>query len=328
MRERVFVICVGFLLDLMFGDPRCLYHPVRGIGALTSRTEKYLWRLFRCSDVREAERGKKRAAGLICVLFVLLLSIGIPLLLLKGASAIHPYLRTALSCFWCGQLLAVKSLKTESMKVYRALELSNLSQARLAVSMIVGRDTEQLDEAGIERAAVETVAENTSDGVVAPLCFWLLFGVPGGFFYKAVNTMDSMMGYKNDRYCYFGTAAAKLDDVCNFIPARLAAVLMIAASFLLGYDTKNALRIYRRDRKNHASPNSAQTEAVCAGALSIQLAGDACYFGQVMHKPTIGDNIRQIEPEDIVRANRLLYATSFLAVFAGVLLLNVAGLMK
>lgn len=278
MLERMIIIGTGFLLDLLFGDPYWLYHPVRGIGQVITWTEKILRKLLNYRSEREADRGKKRAAGVILVLVVLVLSVGIPAVLLVVAGRIHPCLKTGLSCFWCYQLLAMKSLKTESMKVFLALKSGDIEQARTAVSMIVGRDTKNLDEQGITKAAVETVAENTSDGVIAPLCYMLLFGVLGGFFYKAVNTMDSMVGYKNDKYRYFGTAAAKLDDICNFIPARLAAVCMIAAAFLLGYNGRNAARIYRRDRYQHASPNSAQTEAVCAGALSVQLAGDAYYF--------------------------------------------------
>lgn len=318
MTERIIIIAAGFLLDLLFGDPYWLYHPVRGIGQVITWTEKLLQKLFKYRSGRESDRGKKRGAGAILVLVVLVVSVGVPAAVLIAAGWIHPWLKTGLSCFWCYQLLAMKSLRTESMKVFWALKSGNMEQARTAVSMIVGRDTKNLDEAGITKAAVETVAENTSDGVIAPLCYMLLFGVLGGFFYKAVNTMDSMIGYKNDKYCYFGTAAAKLDDICNFIPARIAAVFMIAAAFLLGYDGKNAVRIYRRDRYQHASPNSAQTEAVCAGALSVQLAGDAYYFGKLYHKPTIGDAIRRIEAEDIKRANRLLYGTSVITVCVGI----------
>ena len=298
MLERIIMISVGFFLDLLFGDPYWLYHPVRGIGQIIIWTEKGLQKLLKYRSDRMMDIGKKRLAGALLALVV---------------------------CFWCYQLLAMKSLKTESMKVFAALKTGDIGQARTAVSMIVGRDTSNLDEAGVTRAAVETVAENTSDGVIAPLCYMLLFGVLGGFFYKAVNTMDSMVGYKNDKYCYLGTAAAKLDDICNFLPSRIAAVCMIGAAFLFGFDGKNALSVYRRDRYMHASPNSAQTEAVCAGALSIKLAGDAYYFGKLCHKPTIGDGMREIEAEDIKRANRLLYGTSVIVLGVGVAVL--AGIM-
>ncbi|MBQ8078735.1 MAG: cobalamin biosynthesis protein CobD, partial [Oscillospiraceae bacterium] len=179
-----------------------------------------------------------------------------------------------------------------------------------AVSMIVGRDTAVLDEAGILRAAVETVAENTSDGVTAPLFYMAFGGAVGGLFYKAANTMDSMIGYRNETYAEIGRFTARLDDVLNYLPSRLTALLMIAACPCLGFDARQAWRIWRRDRRCHASPNSAQTESACAGALHLRLAGDAQYFGQVHHKPYIGDDDRPIEPEDIRRANRLMYAAS------------------
>ena len=212
------------------------------------------------------------------------------------------------------QILAVKCLKVESMKVYHCLKEQGLEEAREAVSMIVGRDTAQLDAEGVTKAAVETVAENTSDGIIAPMLYTAIGGPVLGFFYKAVNTMDSMIGYKNEKYLYFGRFAARLDDICNYVPARISGVLMIAAAFMTGFDGKSAARIYRRDRKKHASPNSAQTESVCAGALHIQLAGDASYFGKIYHKPTIGDEIRHTEAEDIRNANRLMYGTSMIGV--------------
>ena len=182
---------------------------------------------------------------------------------------------------------------------------------------IVGRDTQELTAEGVIKAAVETVAENFSDGVAAPLCYMLVGGAPLALAYKAVNTMDSMVGYKNDRYLYFGRAAAKLDDAANLIPSRLAALCWIGGAFLTGQDGRNAWKIWRRDRHNHASPNSAQTEAACAGALGVQLAGPASYFGKVVEKPTIGDPGRNVEPEDITRANRMLYAAGGLAFAVG-----------
>ena len=196
------------------------------------------------------------------------------------------------------------------MKVYRAIQKNDTEKARKAVSMIVGRDTDVLDESGIIRAAVETVAENTSDGVTAPIIYMALFGAVGGVFYKAANTMDSMIGYKNERFEKIGKFAAKLDDVLNYIPSRLTALTMILSSFVLGFDGRNAWIIWRRDRRKHASPNSAQTESVCAGALNIRLAGDAYYFGELHKKEFIGDDIRPVENDDISRANRLMYLTS------------------
>ena len=241
--------------------------------------------------------------------------------LLLAADLVHPYLRFALEVIMCYWVLATKSLKTETMKVYDALKEGDLKKARFAVSMVVGRDTEVLDDIGVTKAAVETVAENASDGVIAPLLFLMIGGAPLGFFYKAVNTMDSMVGYKNDKYLYFGRAAAKFDDVLNYIPARLSGMLMCGAAAFCGMDSKNAWRIYWRDRYNHSSPNSAHTEATAAGAMHIQLAGNAYYFGKLYEKPTLGDPDRPVEYEDIPRVNRLLYATAILS-------LVVFGLVK
>ena len=199
------------------------------------------------------------------------------------------------------------------MKVYAALQSGDLEKSRYAVSMIVGRDTARLDDAGVTRAAVETVAENTSDGIVAPLIYLAIGGAPLGFFYKAVNTMDSMLGYVEPPYKNIGLIPAKADDVANFLPARISALFMLAAGWLLGMDGKNGWKIFRRDRFNHASPNSAQTESVCAGLLGLQLAGDAWYHGVLHKKKFIGDPLREIEHEDIPRACRLLYGTALLA---------------
>lgn len=321
MLERIFVLCAGFLLDLWLGDPHWLWHPVQGIGKCIEWSEKVLRRIFYIQEEKGKDRKKKLFAGGILVLVVLVISVGIPYLLLLEAGKISPWLKLGLECLMCYQLLAMKSLKTESMKVYDALQKQDIEQARQAVSMIVGRDTKTLDQEGITKAAVETVAENTSDGVIAPLLFMMVFGVAGGFFYKAVNTMDSMIGYKNERYIYFGRMAAKLDDFVNFFPARISAGCMILAAFVLKMDGKNAVLIYQRDRYCHASPNSAQTEAVCAGALSVQLAGNAYYFGELYQKPTIGDANRRIETEDIRRANWLMYGTAILTLMIGVILL-------
>lgn len=299
-------LLLGFLLDLCFGDPHWLPHPVRLIGWLIQKLEKLLRACF-----PKTERGE-RAAGVLLAVFVPLFSTLLTTALLLLCRKMNIWLYFALETLLCYQMLAAKSLRTESMKVYHRLQECDLEGARKAVSMIVGRDTQMLSETGVTKAAVETVAENTSDGEIAPLFFLALGGAPLGVFYKAVNTMDSMVGYKNERYLHFGRAAAKLDDVLNFVPSRLSAWLMILIARPLGLDAKNALRIYQRDRFCHASPNSAQTEAVCAGALGIQLAGDASYFGKLVAKPTIGDEMRPVVPEDIRRANRLLYGASIL----------------
>ncbi len=297
---------LGFLLDLCFGDPVWLYHPVRLMGVLITKTEQGIRKCLPKGPAWE------RTGGGILVLVVLSVTAIVSVLLLKCAYSLHPAAGAALNTFWCYQVLAVKSLKTESQKVYIALKNEGLPAARRAVAMIVGRDTEVLDENGVIKAAVETVAENTSDGVIAPLFYMAAGGAPLGLLYKAVNTMDSMIGYKNERYRYFGTVAAKLDDAANFIPARLCAWLMLAAACFLGMDWKNGFQIYRRDRRNHKSPNAAQTEAVMAGVLNVQLAGNAWYFGTLYEKPTIGNDLRPVEAEDIRRAHKLLYGTAVL----------------
>ena len=306
MKWSLFALCIGFCIDLLIGDPHGLPHPVAAIGHLISLLERLFRRLFPKTP------GGERAAGACIWILTALIAAALPALLLWGCARVSVWLRLAVESVMCGQILAAKSLRDESMKVYAALKHGSLDEARQAVSMIVGRDVARLDARGVMRAAVETVAENTSDGVIAPMLFLAIGGAPLGFFYKGINTMDSMVGYKNDRYLYFGRAAAKLDDAANFLPSRIAALLMIAASWLCDLDAANAWRIYKRDRRNHASPNSAQTEAVCAGALRVQLAGDASYFGKLVHKPTIGDPLRLVEPQDIPRAAGLLYWTAAL----------------
>ena len=307
MNQIGIALVLGYLLDLMIGDPHNIWHPVCGIGKLIQATEKHLRKLLKEGKVRE------RIAGMLLVIIVCSISTVIPWTILFIAGKISVYLKLVVMAIMCCQLLATKSLKDESMKVHEKLEQKNLEGAREAVSMIVGRDTKQLTKEGVTKAAVETIAENTSDGIIAPLCYMAIGGPVLGFFYKAVNTMDSMVGYKNEKYVYFGWAAAKLDDVVNFIPARLSAFLMIIGAFFLRLNGKNAWNMYVRDRFNHASPNSAQTESVMAGALEVQLAGDAYYFGKLYKKKTIGDAKRPIQVSDIIKANQLLYVTSFLA---------------
>lgn len=299
----------GFVLDLVFGDPHALPHPIRLIGTLIAGLEKKLLKLQMRDEKKEFYK------GILLVVLVLFSTGGVAALVLVVAYWLHPVAGIVIESVMTYQILATKCLKDESMKVYQSLNEQGLEAGRVAVSMIVGRDTNVLDETGVVKAAVETVAENTSDGVIAPMLYTALGGPVLGFVYKAVNTMDSMVGYKNDKYLYFGRAAAKLDDVVNFIPARISAYLMIAAAYIGGkaFDGKRAYHIYKRDRRNHASPNSAQTESVCAGALGIQLAGDASYFGKVVKKPYIGDAHRAVEREDIVRVNRLMYVTTVIS---------------
>ncbi|MBO4325976.1 MAG: cobalamin biosynthesis protein CobD [Clostridia bacterium] len=305
-------LAIGFIIDFFVGDPHKLPHPVVGIGKWIS----FFDRKLRRGNSNPNDVGR----GILTVILVVLISTTVPALVLTAAWLLHQAVYVVIESIMCWQMIAARQLMRESTKVQRALEQNDTEGARTAVSYIVGRDTNVLDENGICRAAVETVAENTSDGVVAPLFWMILFGAVGGFFYKSVNTMDSMLGYKNDKYLYFGRAAAKTDDFVNWLPARISAILMISACPLCRLNRKNAWRIFRRDRYKHASPNSAQTESVCAGALEVRLAGDAIYGGVLHKKEFIGDPIREIEPRDIRRANNLMYVASLFMLLIGLLL--------
>ncbi len=311
------------MLDLILGDPENWNHPVRRIGNLIQKlTDFFLKRGGEISDPAARARAKRKY-GRLLVAAVLLISGGGTALLLVGAYTLHPWAGCALETWLTYRLLAARNLRDASMRVYHALQTGSLADARHAVSMIVGRDTTVLDETGVTKAAVETVAENTSDGVIAPMLYMAFGGPVPGMMYKAVNTMDSMVGYRNDKYMDFGRAAARLDDAVNFIPARISGLLMVAAAFLLElleclrgsekiYSGRRAFRIFLRDRRKHASPNAAHTEAACAGALGIQLAGNARYFGRVVEKPTLGEDLRPVRPEDIPRANRLMLGAAVL----------------
>lgn len=313
MCYHIFAFIAGFVLDLLIGDPHFIPHPVRLIGSLISFCDKRL----NCDAGYNISEKKlnliKYKRGMLLAFTVIFATFAMSVIIIVAAYSINLYARVIAEAVMTWQILATKCLRVESMRVYDALRTDGVDAGRRAVSMIVGRDTSVLDAAGVTRAAVETIAENTSDGVIAPMLYTAIGGPVLGFVYKAVNTMDSMLGYKNDKYMYFGRFAARLDDVVNFIPARISAYLMIAAAFIGGrqFDGKNAYRIFKRDRFNHASPNSAQTESVCAGALRVQLAGDAVYFGKLVKKKYIGDGLREIEYEDIKRANRLMYITAF-----------------
>ena len=316
-------LIAGCILDWLMGDPYWLFHPVRFMGNMISELEARLRRLF----PEHLLLAGGVLAGFMCLFWTLIPVLGFlgiyRGLLSFGIQRHWIYICLfVLESFFCGQLLAARSLQTESMKVCSALKEGDIEKARKAVSMIVGRDTAVLDRDGIARAAVETVAENTSDGVIAPFFFMAVFGPAGGFFYKAVNTMDSMVGYKNETYLLFGRAAAKMDDAVNWLPARLSGMLLTAAAWLLpGMDGKNAWRIFKRDRFNHASPNSAQGEAACAGALHLRLAGDAWYFGTLYKKPYIGDDDRPIRPDDIKGVCSLMFGAQGLLMAGLVILL-------
>ena len=308
LMTAIMPIIIGFVIDSFIGDPYNLPHPIRLIGRLISKLEKFIRRRFR----------NLHAGGVFLALTVIFISAVVPFFILYFYYRLNIIFGILIEGIFCYYLIAPKCLRNESMKVYSAIKIKDTEKARKAVSMIVGRDTQCLDESGIIKAAVETVAENTSDGITAPIMYMSLGGAVFGFIYKAVNTMDSMIGYKNDKYINLGRFAAKLDDAFNFIPSRLTAAVMILSAYILGMNGKNAFRIWKRDRRKHASPNSAQTEAVCAGALEIRLAGDAYYFGKLHKKEYIGDDIRPIENEDIRRANRLMYCTSIIVLIVSV----------
>lgn len=306
----------GFALDLLIGDPHWMPHPVRWIGSLIARLDRSLLGEIPedLSDPDSRDRKSEQRKGLIIVIIVVAVTALVTLAAIIFAYKVNIFFGIAAEAVLTCYVLAATSLRRESMAVYRELEKGDLEGSRRAVSMIVGRDTTVLDEEGVTKAAVETVAENLSDGVIAPMLYTAIGGPVLGLTYKAVNTMDSMIGYKSDRYMWLGRAAAKLDDAVNYVPARISALLLIAAAALGGrdYDAGRAYRIWKRDRYNHKSPNAAQTESACAGALGLKLAGDAQYFGRIVKKPTIGDAVRPIEPEDIKRANRLMMISSVL----------------
>ena len=306
-----YAVLGGFVLDCLFGDPAWLPHPVVYMGKAISKLEKFLR-----PRLLKTPQGELLGGAIVafCLPVGTFLLTG---LVCWGAARLHPLLGLAVQMFWCGQALAARGLVQESTNVYKELKKPDLPGARKAVSRIVGRDTAELTAEGVTKAAVETVAENASDGVIAPLLYMLIGGAPLALTYKAINTMDSMLGYKNEKYLYFGRVPAKLDDVANYIPSRLAGLLWVAAAALTGNSARGAWKIWRRDRRRHASPNSAQTESACAGALGVQLAGPAYYFGQYYPKLTIGDALRPIEPEDILRANRMMVAESILALAIG-----------
>ena len=307
----VWAVLGGFVLDALFGDPAWLPHPVVYMGKAISKLEKFLR-----PRLPKTPQGELLGGAIVafCLPVGTFLLTG---LVCWGAARLHPLLGLAVQMFWCGQALAARGLVQESTNVYKELKKPDLPGARKAVSRIVGRDTAELTAEGVTKAAVETVAENASDGVIAPLLYMLIGGAPLALTYKAINTMDSMLGYKNEKYLYFGRVPAKLDDVANYLPSRLAALLWVAAAAFTHNDAKGAWKIWRRDRRNHASPNSAQTESACAGALGVQLAGPAYYFGEYYAKPTIGDALRPIVPEDILRANQMMYVASSFALAWG-----------
>ena len=302
--KTIYIIIGAFILDCLIGDPQNPVHPMRLIGSGISLGMA----VYRKAKIKG--HVIQFIAGMALALAIVGLSYIITVILTQGFYRLNYWLGITMETVICYFLIAPKALKDESMNVYRSLTAGNIDDARKNLSFIVGRDTQNLGVQAIVKAAVETVAENLSDGVIAPLIFIYIGGAPLGMAYKAVNTLDSMIGYRNDGFEYFGKFAARLDDIANFIPSRLSALLTILGSVFIGADVKGAIRIYIRDRYNHKSPNSAQTESVCAGALGLCLGGDNYYHGTFIHKPAIGDGIHEPAPEHIISANRLMYAAT------------------
>lgn len=294
----------AFILDQIFGDPRNFPHPVVIIGKLISAMERFTRKVFPKTNIGEL------VAGAFTWVIVATVSFAVPFIALVLLAKVNVWAAFALNTFWSYQIFASKSLKEQSMLVYRYLEAEDLPNSRKYLSWIVGRDTSKLDPEEITKAVVETVAENTSDGVTAPMLYMMILGAPLGMLYKAINTMDSMLGYKNDRYMYFGRIPAKIDDVANFIPARITGLLMCLTAPLIGLDGRNAYRIYKRDRLKHLSPNSGHLEAACAGAMHIMLGGDSYYFGKLVEKASLGDPDREVRITDIPLSIKMMYASS------------------
>ncbi|WP_294174199.1 adenosylcobinamide-phosphate synthase CbiB [uncultured Clostridium sp.] len=296
-------ITLGFLLDLIIGDPQNPIHPIRIIGSLCKTIEKFFRKILKKS---------LKVAGLMTWISVILIVFLFNYYLLKGAYAINNIFGVVLASIMIYFCISTKALKVEGLKVVKYIIKDDIEGARKQLSYIVGRDTENLDKESILKAVVETVAENMSDGVIAPLFYAGIGGAPLAFLYKAVNTMDSMFGYKNDKYYDFGYFPAKLDDVFNYIPARLTGYFTVVIAFVLGLDYKNSFKIYNRDKNNHSSPNSAHPEAAVAGALGVRLGGANYYFGKLVEKPTIGDNLEKVDLNKVNQTNRILYGVSIL----------------
>lgn len=303
----LFSIFLGFVIDWCIGDPYCIPHPVVWVGKGISKSEKLLRKIF-----PQTSKGELKG-GIVIAVLIPVMSFFISSLILFVAYKISFVLWFILNTFWAYQIPASRCLCKESKKVYNALKEKDLSESRKLLSWLVGRDTSNLTEEEVTKACVETVAENTSDGITAPLLYMIIGGVPLGFFYKAVNTLDSMIGYRNEKYEYFGKASATLDDIMNWLPSRICGIFMIISAWMLKLDFRQSFKVFKRDRKNHLSPNSAQTESAVAGALGIQLGGTHIYFGKTVEKPTIGDNKRKAEPDDIIRTNQIMAVTSILS---------------
>ncbi len=299
---NILIIILGYIMDLVFGDPYWFPHPVRFIGKLISKTEKFIRKHAKSEE-------SLKYWGILMWLVPVVTTAIVTALIVKIAN-FNKYVEIFVSAFIIYTTLSTKCLKDEATKIYNVLETGDIKKSRVQLSYIVGRDTTNLSQSEIIRATVETVAENTVDGTISPMFYGFLFGPVGAMTYKAINTLDSMVGYKNDKYLNLGCVSAKLDDVANFIPARLTAIFMPLGAFLCGMNGINSFKIAIRDRKNHKSPNCAFAEGAAAGAIGVQLGGTNIYFGKEVYKPTIGDKKRELENYDIVRMNKLMYATT------------------
>lgn len=299
---NILIMILGYIMDLVFGDPYWFPHPVRFIGKLISKTEKFIRKHAKSEE-------SLKYWGILMWLVPVVTTAVVTTFIVKIAS-FNKYVEIFVSAFIIYTTLSTKCLKDEATKIYKVLETGDIKKSRVQLSYIVGRDTTNLSQSEIIRATVETVAENTVDGTISPMFYGFLFGPVGAMTYKAINTLDSMVGYKNDKYLNLGCVSAKLDDVANFIPARLTAIFMPLGAFLCGMNGLNSFKIAIRDRKNHKSPNCAFAEGAAAGAIGVQLGGTNIYFGKEVYKPTIGDKKRELENYDIVRMNKLMYATT------------------
>ncbi|AGF55238.1 adenosylcobinamide-phosphate synthase [Clostridium saccharoperbutylacetonicum] len=304
-------LTIGFLLDIIIGDPNNPFHPVRGIGYIAKKFEALFRKILKKS---------LKTAGFLTWIFTILIVFAITFEIVSICKRINVYFGVIIEGILIYFCIASKGLVVEGYKVIKFLMKDDIDGARKQLSFIVGRDTGSLSREGIIKAVVETIAENMADGIIAPLFYAGIFGAPLAFAYKAVNTMDSMFGYKNDKYMEFGYFPAKLDDIFNYIPARVTGVLIIIAAGILGYDYKNSFKIYKRDRHNHTSPNSAHPEAAMAGALGVELGGANFYFGKLVEKPTIGDKIKEIEIRDVDKTARVLYLSSFIGFVLAILI--------
>lgn len=303
------IVCiVAFLMDLIIGDPHTKWHPVALVGRLIGKLDSFFY-------VPKASKGIQFVFGCLVVLLVLVIVTDFLLLIDYGLSHVHNvYIEYIVKGFLVSMSICPRSLSEAALEIKRYLAHGHMGAAREKVGWIVGRDTKQLDEPEIVRATVETVAENTIDGIIGPLFFYGLFGVYGAVLYRVVNTLDSMMGYKNERYIYYGRCAARLDDVCAYLPARITAILLILSAFILRLDGLNALKMILRDARKHPSPNGGYAEAAVAGALHIRLGGYNSYFGKMTFRAYMGNPDEPLKVTMITKTVQLMYVTTILAV--------------